>query len=94
MGEKPPLSQARRIFGTKKAVQGNLSPNLLLEGDRETVCLATQSLLQKIGREPGFIVNLGHGILPKTPVDNVSALIETVRGSLSLGGRGVGRGGE
>ena len=79
IGEETSLSEARRIFGTQKAVQGNLSPNLLLEGSKSEVISATEALLQNNKNEIGFIVNLGHGILPKTPVDNVSALIETVR---------------
>jgi uroporphyrinogen decarboxylase len=61
------------------AVQGNLDPQVLLT-DPGTVRKKTLELLQKVNGRPGHILNLGHGILPNTPMENVRALIETVKG--------------
>ncbi len=60
----------------QRAVQGNLDPAVLLAGP-ETTRSATRALLSSIHRR-GHIVNLGHGILPQTPIASVEALIETV----------------
>jgi uroporphyrinogen decarboxylase len=60
------------------AVQGNLDPQVLLT-DPDTVRKKTLELLQKVNGRPGHIFNLGHGILPNTPMENVRAMIETVK---------------
>ena len=59
------------------AVQGNLDPVVLM-ADRDVVRTRTLELLDEVGGRPGHIFNLGHGILPATPVDNVIALVDTV----------------
>jgi uroporphyrinogen decarboxylase len=64
-------------LGPKVAVQGNLDPAALFAPIPEIVRRAHQILLQAGGR-PGHIFNLGHGILPQTPVDHVRALIDAV----------------
>jgi len=58
-------------------IQGNLAPEFLLE-DFSVVKRETQKILDQVNGRPGFIFNLGHGILPTTPVDNVIKLIEYV----------------
>lgn len=58
-------------------IQGNLAPEFLLE-DFAIVKREAQKILDQVGGRPGFIFNLGHGILPTTPVDNVIRLIEFV----------------
>ena len=60
----------------QRAVQGNLEPAILTAGAAATRA-AAQELLATTGRR-GHIVNLGHGILPQTPLDSVSALVEAV----------------
>lgn len=60
-----------------KPIQGNLAPEVLLE-DFSTVKREAQKILDQVGNRPGFIFNLGHGIVPATPVDNVIKLIEYV----------------
>lgn len=62
------------------AIQGNLNPEILLT-DTDTVCRETEKVLRLAGGRPGHIFNLGHGILPQTPMDNVRAMIETVKNS-------------
>ena len=64
--------------GDRRAVQGNLDPAILTAGPGPTRA-AAEDLLSRV-RARGHIVNLGHGVLPNTPVDSVAALVETVRG--------------
>ena len=74
------LDEAWRIVGHDRAVQGNLDPAVLL-ADRDTVRRRTQEILARAGGRPGHIFNLGHGVLPQTPVENVLELIATVKGA-------------
>jgi uroporphyrinogen decarboxylase len=71
------LAQAWQMVGPTKAVQGNLDPAVLLAGRDEIRRRAAEILQQAAGR-PGHIFNLGHGILPQTPVDNAIALVDAV----------------
>lgn len=66
-------------WGDRVAVQGNLDPALLLT-DPEQVREETRALLERIGRRPGHILNLGHGMLPQARVESVAALVETAVG--------------
>jgi len=59
------------------AVQGNLDPTVLF-APRDDVRRRTLDLLRRVGGRPGHIFNLGHGILPHTPLDNVLALVDAV----------------
>ncbi len=70
------LKRARNLL-TDKTIQGNLDPGLLL-GDRDLVMDSTMRILDNMAERPGFIFNLGHGILPGTPVDNVRAVVDAV----------------
>jgi uroporphyrinogen decarboxylase len=71
------LNEAIKRLGPEVAVQGNLDPVALL-AHRDYVQTATRDVLRRSGHGPGYVFNLGHGILPETPVDNVLASIETV----------------
>ena len=73
-----PLDKGWQTLGCKKAVQGNLDPVLLFADWKELKSRAENILRQAAGR-PGHIFNLGHGILPETPVDNVKALCDYIR---------------
>jgi uroporphyrinogen decarboxylase len=75
---RTPLSEAARKLAPK-TIQGNLDPHLLL-GPKDLVIRKAQAILEETAAYPGYIFNLGHGILPETPVDNVRALVETVHG--------------
>lgn len=59
------------------AVQGNFDP-VLLFAEPEVIESEVQKILQEVGSKPGFIFNLGHGILPETPVDHVMHLVDCV----------------
>jgi uroporphyrinogen decarboxylase len=72
------LDDAWRAIGHDMAIQGNLDPAVLLSTPQEVRARARQILAHAGGR-PGHIFNLGHGVLPQTPLENVLALIETVR---------------
>jgi uroporphyrinogen decarboxylase len=65
--------------GHDRAVQGNLEPAVLL-ADRDTVRRRVREVLDRAGGRPGHIFNLGHGILPQTPVENVLELVAAVKG--------------
>ncbi len=78
-----PLDEGWAKLGNKKSVQGNLDPVLLFAGWPELKSRAEDILSRAAGR-PGHIFNLGHGIVPETPVENVKALAKFVqeRGTL------------
>jgi uroporphyrinogen decarboxylase len=71
------LADARRRVGAKVALQGNLDPLVLLT-DPETVARAAGDVVRAAGSAPGHVFNLGHGIVPSTPPENVAALVEAV----------------
>src|SRR5579862_2517602 len=72
-----PLDEGWRTVGHDRAVQGNLDPVLLFAPWRELKQRAA-CILRMAGGRPGHIFNLGHGILPQTPVDNVKDLAQFV----------------
>jgi uroporphyrinogen decarboxylase len=72
------LDVARNILGPKTAVQGNLDPSALL-GTTESVRENTRRVLKSNGKRPGHIFNLGHGIQPSTPIENVATMVDEVR---------------
>ena len=72
------LSQAWRMIGHDRAIQGNLDPAVLLSS-RETIASNAKNVLAQAAGRPGHIFNLGHGVLPQTPVDNVLELLAIVR---------------
>jgi len=71
------LDDAWARLGDEVGVQGNLDPVLLFSSIGE-IKAAVRDVLKRAGGRPGHIFNLGHGVLPHTPVDNVLALIEMV----------------
>jgi len=71
------LLDAREAIGPGAAIMGNLDPGVLF-APRHEVVRRTRALLERAAGRPGWIFNLGHGILPHTPVDHVKALVETV----------------
>jgi uroporphyrinogen decarboxylase len=74
---RTPLDEAWERIGPDRAIQGNLDPTLLL-GPLERVFAATDEILERAGGRPGHIFNLGHGILPTTPLEHVQALARYV----------------
>jgi uroporphyrinogen decarboxylase len=71
-----PLDATWHATGVK-SVQGNLDP-IVLCADRATVAAQAGAVLAQAAGRPGHIFNLGHGIIPETPVDNVKYLVDFV----------------
>ncbi len=71
------LDDAWETVGYDKAIQGNLDPLVLL-ADPAEIRRRAQQILDQAGGRPGHIFNLGHGVLPQTPVENVIALVDAV----------------
>lgn len=72
------IDQAWMDIGYRAAVQGNLDP-IALFASLPTLRSKVTDLLRRTGSRPGHIINLGHGILPETPVENVKAVVQIVR---------------
>ena len=72
------VKHARKLAGGRVALQGNLDPAALFAPEN-AVRSAVREVLDQFGAAPGHVFNLGHGILPNTPVDSVSALVDEVR---------------
>ena len=70
------LDDAWRRLGDV-GIQGNLDPAVLMAG-RPYIRQRVLGILRQAGGRAGHIFNLGHGILPTTPVDNVRALVDDV----------------
>ncbi len=71
------LRDARRQVGDRVALQGNLDPCLLL-AEPTQIEQAVQSICTDYGTGTGHIFNLGHGVLPQTPPENVRVLVDSV----------------
>ena len=72
-----PLDAAWERVGHARGIQGNLDPAVLL-GPPEVVRERARDVLRRAAGRPGHIFNLGHGVLPSTPLENLQLLIETV----------------
>jgi uroporphyrinogen decarboxylase len=72
-----PLDEAWQAVGHDRAIQGNLDPYVLL-GPRDEIRRRAAEVLDRAAGRPGHIFNLGHGVLPDTPVENAVALVEAV----------------
>jgi uroporphyrinogen decarboxylase len=74
---RTPLDEAWQRIGFDRAIQGNLDPTVLL-APLDRIFAATDEVLEKAAGRPGHIFNLGHGILPMTPVEHVQAVARYV----------------
>ena len=72
-----PLDEGWAWIGEDRAVQGNLDP-VALFAPRPELDARVRDVLRRAGGRPGHIFNLGHGILPGTPVDQVRAVVDLV----------------
>lgn len=72
-----PLDEGWTRIGLDRAIQGNLDPTALL-GPMDRLLAATDAVLDKAGGRPGHIFNLGHGILPNTPLEHVQEVARHV----------------
>lgn len=72
-----PLDVGWDMVGPDRAVQGNMDPAILFAG-LDAIRAAVKDVLDRAAGRPGHIFNLGHGIMPGTPVDHVIALVDMV----------------
>jgi len=77
--EKGDMALLRKALGPEIVLQGNLCAEFLRDASRDMVVDATNKLLHSMSDQRGFIMNLGHGVLPATPVENVRAFVQTVK---------------
>ena len=70
------MAEARQILGDMP-VQGNLDP-IALYGPKESIQAKVRSIIEAAG-PTGHVFNLGHGVLPTTPVEGVDAMMEAVK---------------
>jgi uroporphyrinogen decarboxylase len=75
------LDGAWQRIGHGRAIQGNLDPGVLF-GPAEVIRQRAKEVLDRAGRRPGHIFNLGHGIIPQTPPEHVDRLVKLVRGEV------------
>lgn len=83
------LADARKQLGNRVALQGNVDPSILLRGEDEARS-AARAAVEKTGGF-GHILNLGHGILPNTPVANAKAFVEAGQTALAAARVQAGR---
>jgi uroporphyrinogen decarboxylase len=81
-----PLDEGWKRLGQDIGVMGNLDP-VALFANQDYLRSQARKILEQAGGRPGHIFNLGHGILPETPVENVIALVEAVHEMSSPGAR-------
>jgi uroporphyrinogen decarboxylase len=74
---RTPLDEGWRRAGEGVAAQGNLDPALLL-APRDRLLARVDDVIRKADGRLGHVFNLGHGVLPTTPVENVRAVVEHV----------------
>jgi uroporphyrinogen decarboxylase len=75
-----PLDDAWQRIGHDRAIQGNMDPLLLL-APREVAVARARAVLRLAAGRAGHVFNLGHGIVPETPVDTVKAVVDAVHGA-------------
>jgi uroporphyrinogen decarboxylase len=74
-----PLTDARRLLPASVGLQGNLAPALLSDDTPAKVAAGTSQMLEAMRERKGYIFNLGHGVPPDANLENIAALVETVK---------------
>ncbi len=73
------LAEVRQLLPARVGMQGNLAPALMSQGAPDTVAAQVRRLLLEMRGRDGYIFNLGHGLPPDAKLENVAAVVETVR---------------
>ncbi len=73
------LAEARKIIPAHIAMQGNLAPSFLSDSTPDAVAAETKKVLEAMRGRAGHIFNLGHGLTPGAKLENIAALVETVK---------------
>jgi uroporphyrinogen decarboxylase len=74
-----PMAEARRRIPEGIGLQGNLAPALLADATPDVVARETKAVLEAMRGRDGHIFNLGHGLTPGAKLENIAALVETVK---------------
>jgi uroporphyrinogen decarboxylase len=74
------LAEARKLIPENIGLQGNLPPSLISDATPEVVARETKIILETMRGRAGHIFNLGHGLTPGAKLENIAALVETVKG--------------
>jgi len=74
------LAEVRKLIPEGIGLQGNLPPALLSDATPQEMAAETRRVLEEMRGRPGHIFNLGHGTPPTTKLENMAALVETVKG--------------
>jgi uroporphyrinogen decarboxylase len=74
---RTPIQETWAKIGHDRAIQGNMDSTVLF-APRDVALKHAQRVIDEVGGRPGHIFNLGHGILPETPVETVQAVVEHV----------------
>ena len=72
------LAEARKLVGYNTALQGNLNPDLLMES-KGIIEKKVEEMFWKMGNDPGWIVNVGQGLKPATPIESVELFVHKVK---------------
>ncbi len=80
------LTQAAHNIGSPTPLQGNLDPAILLSSPAN-IRQRSQEIIQEGRALRGHVFNLGHGIYPETPIENMEALVQTVKESAPIAAR-------
>ncbi|HVE92553.1 MAG TPA: uroporphyrinogen decarboxylase, partial [Actinomycetota bacterium] len=75
-----PLDEAWRRIGPDRGIQGNLDPAVLF-GPPDLIKARVKDVMDRAGGRPGHIFNLGHGVLPGTPLDSLKLMVDEVHAS-------------
>jgi uroporphyrinogen decarboxylase len=73
------LADARRLLPANVGLQGNLAPSFLSDNTVEETASETSRLLETMRERKGYIFNLGHGVSPNAKLENIAAIVETVK---------------
>jgi uroporphyrinogen decarboxylase len=83
---RTPLDEGWARAGDGVGIQGNLDPTVLF-APQARLLARVDDVLRRAGSRPGHVFNLGHGILPGTPVENVQAVVEHVHARTAVAAR-------
>lgn len=72
------IGEVKKEIKGGKALQGNLDPTVLLSNPKK-IKQEAEKILKSYGKGSGHIFNLGHGILPSTPLENVKTLVDFIK---------------
>ena len=74
------MAEARKLIPENLGMQGNLPPSVISDGTPDSVARETKFILEAMRGRAGHIFNLGHGLTPGAKLENIAALVETVKG--------------